>query len=95
MGELCGFVERSGVGRVRGCSVSLIGLGSGLGRVAGGLLLLAHQTKWLQLFCAASVSSVVMDPLTCSNSSPHGGLSCFIVVPGSSVYCGLWHTSFV
>lgn len=39
---------------------------------------LAHQTKWLQLFCAASISFEVLDPLTWSDSCPHGGLSCLL-----------------
>lgn len=66
------------MGRVGGCSVSSMGVESGLGRIGGGLLLLTHQTKWLHLFCAASISFEVMDPLTCSDSCPHGGLSCLL-----------------
>lgn len=76
-GEVLWFCGGEWDGKSWGMFVSL-GVGSGLGRVVGGLLLLAHQTKWLQLFLAASVASEVMDLLTCSDPSPHGGLSCLL-----------------
>lgn len=73
-----------------------LGVGSGLGRVVGGLLLLAHQKNGYSCFFAASVASEVMDlaDLFGPSHTVVSAVCCFIVVLGSSVYCGLWHSSF-